>query len=198
MTFMHAKYAIIDDKWFIGTSNWTRSSFSRNRELILSGNQEALVKSLEEIFVADFQNIRLEKSYHNSLLVGPGHAREQLVKIFATVEKEVMMYAPSLTDEIFIDALDQLCQSGVSVRILLAYEDALPKKPCLRMKIISKPHLHAKGLIYDGDRAFVGSFNFTKNSLEENREIGIFFQGPEVKTVKNIFEIDWNAAKVAP
>lgn len=37
-----------------------------------------------------------------------------------------------------------------------------------------KKPLHAKVLIRDGDSAFIGSFNYTKNSLERNREIGIF------------------------
>jgi len=36
------------------------------------------------------------------------------------------------------------------------------------------PSLHAKAIIVDKERAFIGSFNFTKNSLENNREIGIF------------------------
>jgi phosphatidylserine/phosphatidylglycerophosphate/cardiolipin synthase-like enzyme len=34
-SFMHAKYVIIDDNWIISTANWTRSSFSSNREFFV-------------------------------------------------------------------------------------------------------------------------------------------------------------------
>lgn len=34
-SFMHAKYMIIDDFWLIATANWTRSSFSSNREFFI-------------------------------------------------------------------------------------------------------------------------------------------------------------------
>ena len=37
-----------------------------------------------------------------------------------------------------------------------------------------KKPLHAKVLLRGDGTAFVGSFNYTKNSLENNREIGIF------------------------
>jgi len=35
--------------------------------------------------------------------------------------------------------------------------------------------MHAKAMIIDGDTAYVGSINFTKNSIERNREIGLIF-----------------------
>jgi len=34
-TFMHAKYMIIDDMWIISTGNWTRSTFSSNRDFFV-------------------------------------------------------------------------------------------------------------------------------------------------------------------
>ena len=35
--FMHAKYMIFDNEWIIETANWTRSSFSTNREFFIIG-----------------------------------------------------------------------------------------------------------------------------------------------------------------
>jgi phosphatidylserine/phosphatidylglycerophosphate/cardiolipin synthase-like enzyme len=40
--------------------------------------------------------------------------------------------------------------------------------------MMKKLSLHAKAVLIDDERGFVGSFNFTKNSLENNRELGIF------------------------
>jgi phosphatidylserine/phosphatidylglycerophosphate/cardiolipin synthase-like enzyme len=53
-SFMHAKYVIIDDKWMISTANWTKSSFSTNREFFMLGQDQKILNSLKEIFESDF------------------------------------------------------------------------------------------------------------------------------------------------
>lgn len=44
---------------------------------------------------------------------------------------------------------------------------------CIQIRFLKKP-LHAKAILIDKQKAFIGSFNFTKNALENNREMGIF------------------------
>jgi phosphatidylserine/phosphatidylglycerophosphate/cardiolipin synthase-like enzyme len=53
-SFMHAKYMIIDDIWIIATANWTRSSFSSNREFFIIGNDALILADLRNIFETDF------------------------------------------------------------------------------------------------------------------------------------------------
>lgn len=53
--------------------------------------------------------------------------------------------------------------------------------------------LHAKGILI-GDRAFVGSFNFTQNSLDNNRELGLFLVGESVDFLQKTFQYDWGRA----
>ena len=53
-SFMHAKYMIIDDTWIIATANWTRSSFSSNREFFIIGNDALILADLISIFETDF------------------------------------------------------------------------------------------------------------------------------------------------
>ncbi len=57
--------------------------------------------------------------------------------------------------------------------------------------MMTTPALHAKALIIDEKEGFIGSFNFTKNSLENNREIGIFINGKSISKIVNIFNQDW-------
>lgn len=52
--FMHAKYAVIDTKWVIETANWTRASFSSNREFFMTGHDSGILHVLEDIFQKDF------------------------------------------------------------------------------------------------------------------------------------------------
>lgn len=56
-SFMHAKYMIIDDEWIISTANWTRSSFSSNREFFILGKDAEILKSLRNLFESDFQGV---------------------------------------------------------------------------------------------------------------------------------------------
>jgi phosphatidylserine/phosphatidylglycerophosphate/cardiolipin synthase-like enzyme len=60
-----------------------------------------------------------------------------------------------------------------------------------------KKPLHAKSIIRDKNAVFVGSFNYTKNSLENNREIGIFVSGEVAKSISQSFESDWKQSEVA-
>jgi phosphatidylserine/phosphatidylglycerophosphate/cardiolipin synthase-like enzyme len=52
-------------------------------------------------------------------------------------------------------AIDKLKAAGVSV------------------VAVSTPTIHAKSIVADGARAYVGSMNFTYNSLNANREVGL-------------------------
>lgn len=77
-----------------------------------------------------------------------------------------------------IESIQTLCSEGKPVRLLLArFGDTDTSKNhygrCITVRYMKKP-LHAKVLIRDHEDAFVGSFNYTKTSLEKNREIGIF------------------------
>lgn len=53
-SFMHAKYMILDDTWIISTANWTRSSFSTNREFFLLGGDTTVLSTLNAVFERDF------------------------------------------------------------------------------------------------------------------------------------------------
>ena len=54
-----------------------------------------------------------------------------------------------------------------------------------------KGYLHAKTIIVDGQRAWVGSENGSTQSLTENREYGLIFDQPEwVNTVKRVADSD--------
>lgn len=56
-SFMHAKYIIVDDAWIIATANWTRSSFSSNREFFVLGIDPMILDSLKKLFESDFGGV---------------------------------------------------------------------------------------------------------------------------------------------
>ena len=41
------------------------------------------------------------------------------------------------------------------------------------MVVVARPYLHAKAIVVDQKAIYLGSENFTKNSLDHNRELGL-------------------------
>ena len=55
-------------------------------------------------------------------------------------------------------------------------------------------YMHAKLIVADGARAFVGSVNFSATSLDANRELGLLIADPDaLATLTATFGVDWNA-----
>ena len=60
-----------------------------------------------------------------------------------------------------------------------------------------KLYIHAKAIISDGNYAFVGSENFSFNSLNKNRELGIFIKDLSViSAIENTFNFDFQNGKI--
>lgn len=74
--------------------------------------------------------------------------------------------------------LDQLQRGGVKVRYL------------------TSPYVHAKVFVVDGALAYVGSHNFSRSSLELNRELGIIFSDQTaIVRLWTTYEADWAKGK---
>jgi phosphatidylserine/phosphatidylglycerophosphate/cardiolipin synthase-like enzyme len=50
---------------------------------------------------------------------------------------------------------------------------------------LKKPYLHGKIIMIDKEKIFLGSQNLTKNSLENNREVGIILT-PSPEILRNL------------
>jgi PKD repeat protein len=58
--------------------------------------------------------------------------------------------------------------------------------------------IHNKGMIVDGNRTLISSINWNRNSVTQNREIGVIIESEEVACYfTQIFVWDWNEPPVA-
>ena len=166
----------------------------------MTGDDTSILSSLEDIFQKDFRGDR-GKSTDIRLLAGPTNARERFTHFLDVSRKTIDIYAPDFSDFGMIAELQKLCSQGKNIHLLLArYSDEQKQKTdygrCISVRYMKKP-LHAKVLLRDKNTAFVGSFNYTKTSLEKNREIGLFLSGKDVESISQTFESDWKQAEVA-
>ena len=181
--YTHAKFFLIDDSYIIMTANMTHSAFVANREFYLRGADTGIFATLLRIFRADLAHEDIAVT-HPNLVISPLDARSKLEGLLQSAKKDIRIYAETFDDDHLESLLREKAKAGVAIRIILTS----PKKITSNASFIDrmrqagiqvsapiKPVIHAKSLIIDDHVAYVGSINFTTNSMGRNREIGLVF-----------------------
>ena len=86
----------------------------------------------------------------------------------------ILLANPGWIDDNY-DAADFAASIGASVRYMETWD------------------LHGKMILADGERAYVGSQNFTWTSISRNREAGVVLtENAAITTISGTFEADWD------
>jgi phosphatidylserine/phosphatidylglycerophosphate/cardiolipin synthase-like enzyme len=166
------------------TANMTHSAFATNREFYIDGADPKISETLSRIFEADMTHEPIEIT-HPNLIISPIDARLKLERLLESAKKTILIYTEVFDDDALKNLLIKKAQENISVTIILTnpkkiaasqtFIDSLTP-PGIHFFTPKKPTIHAKALIVDSSIAYVGSINFTKNSIENNREVGILFR----------------------
>jgi cardiolipin synthase A/B len=204
--YTHAKTIIIDgEKVVIMTMNLTQTSASSNREYIATDYDPDDVADAETMFMGDFNN---QSTFVNGKLVvspqnaSPVDARTRLKALIDSAATTLDVESQTLSDTALVDAIIAAHQGNVQVRVVLsntfeptdAQQAAMTKlkENGVPLVGVGDPMIHAKAIVADGKRAFVGSHNLTSNALFNNREIGVITDAPaEVKKVRDTIAADF-------
>lgn len=197
---LHQKTFIFDKQTaIVMTFNLTHGSFTRERNFALVVTEPLLVKEINQVFAADCLHQKTSVS-QAQLVWSPDNSREKILQFIQSAHSDIHMYAQDVTDYQMIGALANAARLGKQVRILLSVSPGkLKSKKLLFLQkagviIHNSRHyyIHAKVIIIDHQRALLGSINFTKASLENNRELSVFTEDPNViQPLNTIFEKDW-------
>jgi phosphatidylserine/phosphatidylglycerophosphate/cardiolipin synthase-like enzyme len=208
-TFTHAKTILIDGtKAVISTMNLTYSSPTSNREYIATDTDAQDVADLEEVFDADFAGKAV--SLATKLVLSPSSAntlespRSQLKRLIESAKTSLDVEVEALSDGVLVDAIVAAHQANVDVRVVVdpttlnttAQNDAVAKlkQGAVPLRGLKTPDVHAKAIVADGARVFVGSHNFTVNALDANREVGVLTDAAgEAKKVSDAIRGDFDS-----
>lgn len=198
ISFSHVKTIVVDRAVaLITTLNFSRSSFERNRDLGIVTTVPSDVASAQAVFDADWNGEPL--SDIGSLVVSPENSRRVLLDLIASAESSLEIYAEVIRDDEIVTAFGAAVARGVDVEIVLSPDNDPTNQRILEtlqasgvtIHVVDDPYIHAKSVLADGERAFIGSQNFTETSLDENREIGIVLSETAVITrLAATFELD--------
>jgi cardiolipin synthase len=199
-TYTHEKCVIVDGKvaWIM-TMNSTQTSAKENREYLAIDTDPADVLEAEQIFQGDFTN--LSTVFSGKLVVAPVNARDRLLALIASATRTLDVEGETFSDTKIAAALIGASNAGVRVRLVVSDEEpttaqvqaiATLKAAGVAVVATASPTIHAKALVVDGARAYVGSANFTANSLGYNRELGVIIDAAsEVAKVTSAIAVDF-------
>jgi cardiolipin synthase len=201
-TLTHEKCVIIDGSaaWIM-TMNLETTAPTANREYLALDTTAADVEEAEAIFEADYAGTAITPT--GNLLVAPNDARQQLILLIQSAKTSVDLEGEELSDYMIVDTLVAMQKVGVTIHVVLSTETptseqttavAQLKAANVSVKSLSTPTVHAKALVADQARAYVGSMNFTTGSLQYNRELGLITNNAaSVALVKSTIDADYTA-----
>ena len=199
--FTHIKTFVVDRRTaVVMNQNLTESSFTRNREFGVVTTRPGEVAQAAAIFEADWA--RTAEPAGGPLVVSPTTSRRELLALIDGADRSLDLYAEVVRDPEIMDALSNAARRGVPVRLVMTGnpngdDDNAPERRELaaagvQVRLARGVYVHAKVILADGTRAFVGSQNLTATSLDQNRELGIMLDDPASRSrIMRTFERDF-------
>ena len=182
----HIKTFVIDNRTaIIMTLNLTKTSFKGDREFGAITTRPADVAQAAAIFEADWN--RTAEPPPGPLVVSPTNSREVLLGLVRGAKTSIDVYAEVMQDNQIVGALSEAARRGVHVRLIMTKDAsdtvgiqkrAQLAKAGVDVRLSRGVYIHAKMLLVDGQRAYIGSENFSAASLDFNRELGIILTQP--------------------
>jgi cardiolipin synthase C len=149
-----------------------------------AGQGALLVQRLEELLGGVETRLDVVSAY-----LVPGRAGTQMFADLAAQGRAVRLLTNSLaaTDvpvvhSAWMNYRDVLVDAGVTVLELKPKQDQSIKRDLSALLTGSRSGLHAKTFAIDGERIFVGSFNFDPRSALLNTEMGVLIESPRIAT----------------
>jgi phosphatidylserine/phosphatidylglycerophosphate/cardiolipin synthase-like enzyme len=215
-SYTHEKAVIIDpsggsdSQVWIMTMNLDTDAPKYNREFLAQDTSAGDITEAEDIFEADYGSASITPT--GDLVVAPSpqnNAVSILVQLINSATVSIDMEAEEFddsgtqTEEKVYNALAAKAQAHIPVHLVL--EDSTDSEQTTAVASLQAAggvvvgyscsgslDIHAKAIVVDGARAYVGSENFSGGSLGYNRELGVYFtEASEVAKVESTIQGDF-------
>jgi cardiolipin synthase len=189
--FNHAKFLLVDGRYFVSTGNFTKTYFEKNRDFLATGSDYSIYTTLQQVFLADYahKSVYLEHWIPSGLILSPVNARESIENLLKNSQSEIRIFVQTLTDESLLQILSKKQKEWLKISLCLGdigNNSSLYEKYNLPYTIAKPYYLHGKMIFSDKKYIFLWSQNLTQNALEWNREVGIIFE-PDIHDFSTLF-----------
>ena len=200
--FMHEKATCTLHACEIGSANYGYDSFHRDRDFLYVTQKPDIVRAINDVFNADWTGRRAGNYAHQVLVLSPGTSAGQIVNVIdqpGPIEIESEEMGP------FRETLDAIAAKGAQAHVILPANisrtgqrdvDFLRQHGVqVRLMPVHPLYDHSKTVITQTE-VFIGSENFTRTSLESDREAGVITHNPhDIVKMKEQFAHDWAMAQ---
>lgn len=218
----HWKMFIVDEKLaFVSTMNIV-NRFYQMRDFGVFVTDPQIVKEIVSVFKQDLINAEQNTSVtplltSPNLVWSPVNAESKLTDLIQSAETSIDIWIENLGHSKIHAALINAKQRGVEIRILssicgmgASHDFAYKNYEELKQNGIivqgmaypadrDLPYIHAKSIHIDQKYFFMGSQNFSANSINKARELGIVFKNKNIQNkLHQLFEEDWRLSTPMP
>jgi len=186
----HAKVATIDHhRLAVLTLNLTRAGLRGNREYLAVDDDPADVAAAEAVMAADLAGAADPgpAAGASAVVTSPAGTRGAVTGLVAGATRTLAVEMEELSDPALVGALMAAAARGVLVAVGLPADGASAATSAAATRLadvgvgvraVAAPPVHAKAIVADGARLYVGSANLTTASLDANREVGLVVDDP--------------------
>lgn len=224
LLIVDGRHALLSTGNFNSTNlcNLRRSPRVCNRDFSYITSDTDVVKTAGAVFEGDLRGTHydlaalLTPAVSAKLTVSP-YSLEPLLAFINSAKKTIRIENQYLKEKAIDEALEAKAAAGVKVQVMVSslcsfgkpkssaaserlfggFEQAgvEPRLFTSSMKVGGRPgYLHAKAIVVDDERAWVGSVNGSSTATSANREFGVFFDRAEdVRRLDAILETDFSS-----
>lgn len=193
LAYYHQKTVAVDgDTAAMMSGNAVAADYKTTRDFVVMDRNKNDVAAIQDVFNHDFAGAG-DKKYTppagDNLVWSPTTAKSNLIGIIDGAKHTLNVENEEMASPDIVDALVNAANRGVEVHVTMtnnpSYYANLDKLAEAGAHVdlygrSASPYIHAKDVVADGSAAYVGSINFSENSMTNNRELGIITSDPAV------------------
>ncbi|HUN31811.1 MAG TPA: phospholipase D-like domain-containing protein [Trebonia sp.] len=205
--FTHEKSIVLDGSTAdVMTLNLTSQYYSTSRDFAVVDTSPGDVSAIAKVFDADYAHDSVTPGGGDDLTWSPTTSQADLLGLVNGAQHSLQVFSEEMDDSAVVDALCQASDGGVDVQVVGENEDGHYDRQydqlanCgVHISTYSSTtgfYIHGKAILADyaepSARIFIGSQNFSRTSLTENRELGLIINDPAIESSVNAtFESDF-------
>jgi cardiolipin synthase A/B len=187
-TTYHQKTLTVDNKTsVIMTLNMVSEDYAGTRDFAVIDTSRADVNAVVTTFNADFAHRSITPPDGADLVWSPTNSQSSILAVIGGAKRTLSLENEEMDDPTITDALVAAAKRGVDVKVIMTAESEWDpafselERAGVHVRTYADSdnvlYIHAKAIVADdgrsGQQVFVGSENFSKASLDYNRELGL-------------------------
>jgi len=205
-TYTHQKTITVDDsESYISTGNFDTTYYATSRDYGVFDTDPADVSAVVQVFNADYTHTSITPPDGDDLVWSPTDSQSHLLALINGAQHSLDIEQEEFSDSALVNAIVAAEDRGVTVRVVLEYpadySSEVSKVTAAGGQVAGYSsstgfYIHAKAIVADNGtssaKVFLGSENFSANSLNDNRELGLIINDSAVISgVESAFNSDF-------